>query len=76
MNLSTAVTVKRVAARWRTAQERADKLRQELDDELRAARENGEQPKALIEASGLSRQTVFDAFKANDHAPALTTTKD
>lgn len=66
MNTSTAVTVKRAAARWRTAQDRADALRRLLDTELRNARENGEQPKALIEASGLSRQTVFDAFKPVD----------
>ena len=66
MNLSTAVTVKRAAARWRAAQAKADKLRAELDDELRGAYLNGEAPKTLIEASGLSRQTVFDAFKPVD----------
>lgn len=62
--------VRRRGRSFKRAQERRDAERDALYAAVRAAHKAGRQPKELIDASGLSRMTVFDVIKDKGDTPA------
>lgn len=63
--------VRRAGRKFARTQATRDSAREDLADAIRAAHRAGHQPKELIEASGLARQSVFDDIKKPvDKGPA------
>lgn len=62
--------LKKAARRYARAQATRDAARDNLFDAIRAAAaEDGNTRAAIIQASGLARQTVFDALRVAEEAP-------
>lgn len=61
--------VRQAAARLSAAETRVKLRRDQLAQTIRDAHSAGEKPIDLIDASGLSRQTVFNALKGGQQQP-------